>query len=125
MRRAAFALGFLWTLPNTVVGLAVGLLTFQVPRVHGGALCFDRRGARGFAWLLARMHRVAMTLGFVIVSSVPVEGRLLAHERRHVRQSMVWGPFFIPVYLALAIPYGYRRHPMERSARIAAGEEAA
>src|SRR3990172_8769447 len=54
-----------------------------------------------------------MTVGFVIVSSVPVEGRLLPHERHHVRQSMVWGPLFVPAYLLLAIPYGYRRHPME------------
>jgi hypothetical protein len=36
---------------------------------------------------------------------------------------MVWGPFFIPVYLLLAIVFGYRRHPMERAARRAAGEE--
>jgi hypothetical protein len=122
MRRVVVTLGFVWALPTTIVGLVCGLLTFQVPRVHGGALCFDRRGERGFVWLLARTHRTAMTLGFVIVSSVPVEGRLLAHERHHVRQAMVWGPLFIPVYLALAIPYGYRRHPMERSARLAAGE---
>ena len=63
-----------------------------------------------------------MTLGFVIVSAAPVEGRLLAHERHHLRQSMQWGPLFVPVYLALAIPFGYRRHPMERAARRAAGE---
>jgi len=37
---------------------------------------------------------------------------------------MAWGPFFIPVYLLLAIPFGYRRHPMERAARRAAGEDA-
>jgi hypothetical protein len=35
---------------------------------------------------------------------------------------MLWGPLFVPVYLALAIPFGYRRHPMERAARRAAGE---
>jgi hypothetical protein len=58
----------------------------------------------------------------VIVSAAPVEGQLLAHERHHVRQSMLWGPLFVPVYLALAIPFGYRRHPMERAARRAAGE---
>jgi hypothetical protein len=117
-----FALGFVWTLPNTVLGLVLGILTFQVPHVHGGALVFDRRGPRGLTWLLAKMHRAAITVGFVIVSSVPVEGRLLAHERHHIRQSMAWGPLFVPVYLALAIPYGYRRHPMERRARLAAGE---
>ena len=63
-----------------------------------------------------------MTVGFVVVSAKPVEGRLLAHERHHVRQYSVWGPLFIPVYLLLAIPYGYRRHPMELAARRAAGE---
>ena len=123
MRRVPLALGFLWALPTTVIGLVLGLLTFQVPRVHGGALVFDRRGPRGLAWMLVRMHRAAMTVGFVIVSSVPVEGRLLTHERHHVRQSMVWGPLFVPAYLLLAIPYGYRRHPMEVRARRASGEE--
>jgi hypothetical protein len=29
---------------------------------------------------------------------------------------------FIPVYLGLAIPYGYRRHPLEIRAMRAAGE---
>jgi hypothetical protein len=63
-----------------------------------------------------------MTVGFVIVSRVPVEGTLLEHERAHVRQSMILGPLFIPAYLTLAVPFGYRRHPMERAARRAAGE---
>lgn len=123
MRRVLFTLGFVWALPTTAIGLVLGLLTFQVPRLHGGALVFDRRGPRGLTWVLAKMHRSAMTVGFVIVAAVPVEGRLLEHERHHVRQSMAWGPLFLPAYLLLAIPYGYRRHPMERRARIAAGEE--
>jgi hypothetical protein len=114
-------LGFTWTLPNTLLGLAVGALTFQRPRVHGGAIVFDR-GPRGITSLLLAMRRSAMTLGFVIVSAVPVEGTLLVHERHHVRQFMAWGPLFIPVYVALAVPFGYRRHPMERAARRAAGE---
>jgi hypothetical protein len=115
-------LGFVWSLPNTLLGLALGALTFQTPRILGGAIVFDRT-ARGVTWLLARMHRTAMTVGFVILSARPLEGRLLAHERHHVRQSMVWGPLFVPVYLALAVPFGYRRHPMERAARRASGEE--
>jgi hypothetical protein len=115
------ALGFLWAMPNTLLGLVLGALTFQSPRIHGGVIVFDR-GPRGVTWLLRAMNRTAMTLGFVIVSAAPVEGRLLAHERHHVRQSMLWGPLFVPVYLALAIPFGYRRHPMERGARRAAGE---
>ena len=114
-------LGFVWAMPNTLLGLVVGALTFQTPRIHGGAIVFDRE-PRGVTWLLRAMNRTAMTLGFVIVSAEPVEGRLLAHERHHVRQSMLWGPLFVPVYLALAIPFGYRRHPMERAARRTAGE---
>ena len=115
-------LGFVWSLPNTLLGLALGALTFQTPRILGGAIVFDR-SERGLTWLLARMHRTAMTVGFVIVSARPLEGRLLEHERHHVRQSMVWGPLFVPVYLGLAIPFGYQRHPMERAARRASGEE--
>jgi hypothetical protein len=115
-------LGFVWSLPNTLLGLALGALTFQTPRILGGAIVFDRT-ARGVTWVLARMHRSAMTVGLVILSARPLEGRLLAHERHHVRQSMVWGPPFVPLYPALAVPFGYRRHPMERAVRRASGEE--
>jgi hypothetical protein len=108
-------LGFLWTLPNTVLGLIAGLLTFQRPRVAHGLLLFDRE-PRGLTAFLRAIHREAMTLGYVVVSASPVEGRLLAHERQHVRQYRRWGPLFIPVYLGLAVVYGYRRHPMERAA---------
>ena len=114
-------LGFFWTVPNTGLGLLLGALTFRLPRADGGALVFDG-SPRGFARLLRAMGRTAMTLGFVIVAAVPVEGTLLAHERHHIRQYSQWGPFFIPAYLILAIPFGYRRHPMERAARRAAGE---
>jgi hypothetical protein len=115
-------LGFAWTLPNTLLGLALGALTFQRPRIRAGAIVFDR-GPRGVTSLLVGMGRPAMTVGFVILSAVPLEGRLLEHERHHIRQFMAWGPLFIPVYFALAIPYGYRRHPMERAARRASGED--
>jgi hypothetical protein len=108
--------------PNTFLGILLGLLTFQAPRMHGGAIVFDR-APRGLTRLLRAMHRTAMTVGFVIVAAVPVEGRLLAHERHHIHQYTQWGPFFIPVYLVLAIGFGYRRHPMERAARRAAGED--
>ena len=113
--------GFVWALPNTLAGLALGALTFQRPRIHGGAIVFDR-APRGLTWVMPRLHRTAMTVGFVVLSARPLEGRLLAHEQHHIRQFMRLGPLFGPVYVALAIPYGYRRHPMERAARRAAGE---
>lgn len=115
-------LGWLWALPTTLLGLLLGLLSFQMPRRLGSLILFDGK-RRGVTALLARMHRTAMTLGFVILGNRPVEGRLLAHERHHVRQSMWWGPFFVPVYLALAVRYGYRGHPFERAARRVSGEE--
>lgn len=114
-------LGFLWTLPNTLIGVVLGLLTFQWPSVRDGALIFDKT-PRGLTWLMPRMRRTAMTVGFVILSAEPVTGRLLAHERWHIKQFCSWGPLFIPVYLVLAIGFGYRRHPMEVRAQIAAGE---
>ncbi len=117
-------LGFIWTSPNTLIGLVVGLLTFQAPRLADGALIFDRR-PRGLTALMPRADRAAMTIGFVIVSAQPVSGTLLVHEKEHIRQYCVWGPLFIPVYFLLAIPYGYRRHPMEIRAQIAAGERPA
>ena len=109
-----FWLGFVWTLPNTILGLALGLFTFQLPRARHGLITFDRV-PRGLTRLMPRMGRTAMTVGFVVLSARPLEGRLLAHEK-HVRQYMAWGPLFIPVYFLLVVPYGYRRHPMELAA---------
>ena len=114
-------LGFVWTLPNTAIGMLLGLLTFQVPRVAEGTLIYDK-GPRGLMWAMKKFNRSSMTVGFAILSSEAVGGTLLAHERHHVRQYCAWGPLFIPAYLLLAIPYGYRRHPFEVAARRAAGE---
>lgn len=110
-----FWLGFAWTLPNTILGVILGLLTFQTPRRRHGLLLFDRR-PRGLTWVMPRLGRSAVTVGFVVLAARPLEGRLLAHERHHVVQYMAWGPLFIPVYILLAIVFGYRRHPMERAA---------
>lgn len=121
MPSALTVLGFVWALPTTVLGLVAGALTFRRPRIAHGLLLFE--GApRGLTAILRGLGFHAMTLGFVVVANVPVEGRLLAHERHHVRQAMAWGPLFLPTYLLLSAAFGYRRHPMERAARRAAGE---
>ena len=121
MPSALTVLGFVWALPTTALGLVAGALTFRRPRFAHGLLLFDG-AARGLTAILRELGFHAMTLGFVVVANVPVEGRLLAHERHHVRQAMAWGPFFLPTYLLLSAAFGYRRHPMERAARRAAGE---
>jgi len=121
VRSVLRALGFLWALPNTVLGLVLGLLTFQRPRLVRGVVAFDR-AERGLTWVLRRLDRTAMTVGHVVISARPLEGALLAHELHHVRQCRAWGPLFIPAYLLLAAIFGYRRHPFERAAMRAAGE---
>jgi hypothetical protein len=114
------ALGFVWTLPNTLIGLVFGLLTFQVPRVHRGVLMFDRR-ARGWSLLVRRFGYSAQTFGFVMIGAEPIEGALFEHERVHVRQYCAWGPLFLPAYGLLFLRYGYRRHPFEVAAVRRAG----
>ena len=88
----AHRLGFVWTSPNTLLGLLLGLFTFQAPRAaRPGGVRSTPAGVVADA-----PARWTMTVGFVIVSAA-LEGRLLAHERHHVRQYMVWGPLFIPI----------------------------
>jgi hypothetical protein len=119
MRRVAILAGFVWTLPNTVIGLVLGMCTFQLPRLERGLVLFDR-APRGLSKILRRMGRAAMTVGFVVIGTGRVRGRLLDHELHHVRQYCVLGPLFLPVYGALFARYGYARHPMEVAAERAA-----
>lgn len=105
-------LGIAWTLPNTVVGLAVGTLALA----FGAHLHLRRRE------LALVFHRIpwgpggALTLGNVILHSgdtldspcVTYAHRaghgeepsivLADHERAHVLQYMALGPLFLPVY---------------------------
>jgi len=106
------ALGFVWTLPNTLIGLVLGVCTFQLPRIHRGVLLFDRR-ARGWSLVVQRFGYAAQTFGFVMIGAERIEGPLFDHERQHVRQYCIWGPLFLPVYLVLFLGFGYRRHPFE------------
>ena len=112
--RALLALGILWTLPNTLIGVMLGLMGLPF-----GARLRVRRGDlacvfHGWPWGPGG----ALTLGNVILHTgtdldvacatyahaaglgpePPI--RLAAHERAHVLQYLVLGPFFLPVYLA-------------------------
>jgi len=101
IRYAAYPLGYLWALPNTLLGVACIPLVL----VSGGRARFERGALElhgGFAaWLLRNFCRGAgaMTLGHVIL------GRDRAmldwtrnHEHVHVGQYMRWGPFFLIIY---------------------------
>ncbi len=108
-------LGLVWAVPNTLVGVAFALLSGAVPAPRQGLLV--ARTNRGLARLfLTRRGFGAITFGRVVVSTVPLTARLLAHEEHHVRQYEVLGPFFIPAYLWHQARRGYGENPFEREA---------
>jgi hypothetical protein len=110
-------LAYLWASPNTLLGVVLGLLSFQWPRVVEGILVFDGR-VRGTLWAIRLFRRAAVTYGHVVLSNVHLEGRLLTHELHHVWQYERLGPMYIPLYLLIWVFTGYRRHPFEEAARL-------
>lgn len=126
--RLAQAVGALWTLPNTLLGLGAGLLGVAAGarlRWHAGDLALV---VEHWPWGPGG----AMTLGNVILlkgESLDVACftyehqagrerhppvRLGDHERAHVYQYLLLGPLFLPVYLlcgGISV-----RNPFERAA---------
>jgi len=101
LARCLFICGTLWTLPNTLVGLTV--LFMLAPwgaraRVVTGVVEIAGVPVRGF---LSRFcgGAIGMTLGQTVLSWTPAtHARARDHERVHVRQYLLWGPFFLPAY---------------------------
>lgn len=114
MPRWFLPLGLLWALPNTVIGLLLGLAALPFgarPRWRRGDLACV---FHGWPWGPGG----ALTLGNVILHTghdldVPCATyahaaghgpeppvSLALHERAHVYQYLVLGPLFLPVYLA-------------------------
>ncbi len=105
----------LWNGGNSVLGLAGGL---------GGKASWDKTDSMlevSGGWLIGLLARAgwasAITLGDVVLYAgrelVPI---LHAHERVHVEQGRLWGPFFLPAYILesawqwLRTGDGYRRN---------------
>lgn len=102
LRYTVYPLGYVWTLPNTIIGLC--FLPFTL--LSGGRMRVKRGAIElygGFvAWYLRKACGGAgsMTLGHVILSrDRAMLDYTRDHEHVHVGQFMRWGPFFIPVYL--------------------------
>jgi hypothetical protein len=109
------ALGALWGLPNTVIGLGFALLSGAVPRRRDGLLVAESK--RGLAYLfLTRRGFGAITFGRVVVSAIPITTDLVMHESHHARQYEVLGPFYLPIYLFLHARHGYAANPLELEA---------
>lgn len=118
MTRLARALGFVWALPGTIVGLFLGATTFSRPDAKDGVLVFS--SARGFGALHRRMGFSAITFGHVVVANRPLTDTEWAHELVHVRQWEALGPIMLLAY-PIASVAGYRRNPFEAAARRKAG----
>ena len=97
-------LRYIWAGPTTLIGLVVALGLLR----RGGIATVDGVIEAHSPWLgraLALLTPLAggasaMTLGHVVIAR---DARALEvtrpHERVHVRQYEVWGPFFVPAYL--------------------------
>lgn len=113
LRRSLMAAGIVWTAPNSVIGLLLGLagllrggavhlspqeyaLVFsRWPWGPGGAITFGNTIVHTGASLDLQCHTYAHRAGRCVEAQV----RLGDHERAHVLQYMVLGPLFLPVYL--------------------------
>ena len=100
-RYVGYPLGYLWAMPNTLLGAAFLPLTL----LSGGRVRFERGAMElhgGFAaWFLRKVCGGvgAMTLGHVILGrDRPMLDFTRDHEHVHVGQYMRWGPFFLPAY---------------------------
>lgn len=111
MSRVARVAAYAWAGPTTLLGIAISLASFALPRRRGEVLLC--RSGRGFArWFLTRRGYSAITLGHVIVLTPEAPADILLHEMVHVRQTERWGVFFIPVYLLAMVAQWLRgRHP--------------
>jgi hypothetical protein len=119
----------LWAFPNTAWGvlfLLLALLAGQQPTLIDGVIEISG-GPIGFFLkhcVPLRGGASAMTLGHVVLGR-DHDGleRTRRHERVHVRQAEIWGPFFLPAYAAagvLAVAQGrnfYWDNVFEKSAR--------
>jgi hypothetical protein len=105
MRRILRFAAYLWAAPNSLLGVIGGVVMLCL----GAGLRLER-GVAEFSggWLGALACRApaplrfsAMTLGHVILGVSAAELAVAReHEHIHVRQYELWGPLFLPAYLA-------------------------
>ncbi|MBU1180419.1 hypothetical protein KJ885_05755 [Patescibacteria group bacterium] len=115
-----FVLTFVWTLPNTLIGLFTGFfLTFGRPKWKYG--CWIFASGKGISKYI-KNHALAITFGYVVICWEPKtskDKRVLVHEKHHVSQYKILGPFFLPIYAFLLILSKGSQgtdHPLERGA---------
>ena len=128
LRRVLIVLGIIWASPNTVIGFLIGAIALvggakMVVRRNDLAVVFDQVtfGPGGALTLGNCILHTGDTLNTACFTYAHRAGqgqeppiRLCDHERAHVHQTMVLGPFFLPLYLlcgGISV-----RNPFERAA---------
>ena len=121
-------LGFLWSLPGSLVGIVLALIgrpTFAM--VESGSLVIGVRRIPVPSWAIGQ------TWGMVVLVCVDIAGKpaecsmVLDHEAVHVRQWMVLGPLFLVAYPRACVwawlrgGKPYEDNWFERQARKVAG----
>ena len=110
----------MWASPWSLIGALLGL-TFHSRRIYRGILLCE-----GAAWprRLGWRYR-AITFGHVILCVDRIDEATFRHELVHVRQYELWGPLFVPVYLAASLWARFRggRAYMDNRFEIAARAE--
>jgi hypothetical protein len=119
---------YIWASPNSLIGLLFlpsAVLTKGGLQIVDGAL--ELHGSF-ISWVLRKCMPIpggalAITFGHVVLGRDRESLAMTrAHERAHVRQYEVWGPAFIPAYLAAAVyalatgTGGYHGNVFEREA---------
>ncbi len=120
------ALLYLWAAPTVALVLPVLLALWALRQVRPDRL---RDGAWEWEVIPGSWFHKRYTLRgwagtalswLILFSPGAAEDKQTArHERRHVWQSLLLGPLYLPVYLFLLPWFGYERHPMETDARRA------
>lgn len=95
-------IGYLWALPNTLIGVLLAVLYWprwiRVTRA-GGVWAVEataRRRLLGGRWVAAQTHGWLIYYRDPSARSRPEN---VAHERAHVRQALRWGPVFWLLYV--------------------------
>ena len=108
-----------WASPNTLLGVALGLVNGNLPARFADSLDIHLHRRGPVAHICSRLGIHAFTLGDCVLWNVAPTPRLRIHELRHVTQYRLLGPFFLPLYFVLLLLFGYWNHPLERDARNA------
>lgn len=135
LRRLAGLTGKLWTLPNTVAGLAFGCIGYAAGSLaYGfGAVAARPRCSIGNNALQFHHHPLMLPRTAVAIGNTISYGRgsdpekygaygdrdaqIGLHEKAHTLQYQVLGPFFFPLYMMLGGFSGPAGNPLERAAQ--------